>query len=260
MAHSTGLHNPAALTTFGDLLRHLRRRQRLTQVDLAVATGYSTGQIGHLEQNHHLPNPDTLHALFVPALGLDDEPELVARLLDLAHAAYEERDAAGVSPAGEAHATMPATEQDGSSAPAEQPARTTVAATPGGLSGAPLLITKLYVPRPRRDRVARPRLLARLDAALDVPLAVVAAPAGFGKTTLLADWITQGPGRTAWGSGVDIPDPQMLTPGPSVVWIALDDGDNAPTTFLRYLIAAFQTIDPTVGSATLALVQAPQDR
>ena len=48
----------AAFTTFGALLRYLRRRARLTQIDLAIATGYSTGQISRLEQNQRLPNPD----------------------------------------------------------------------------------------------------------------------------------------------------------------------------------------------------------
>ena len=91
MARSTAALDPAAFPTFGALLRYLRRRQRLTQIDLAIAVGYSTGQISRLEQNQRLPNPATLQALFVPALGLEHEPKLAARLLELAQAAHDQR-------------------------------------------------------------------------------------------------------------------------------------------------------------------------
>ena len=52
----------------------------------------------------------------------------------------------------------------------------------------PLLTTKLYIPPPRSDLVSRPRLLERLDAGLDRKLSLISAPAGFGKTTLIAEW------------------------------------------------------------------------
>ena len=71
-------------TTFGDLLRFLRRRVGLTQTELAVAVGYGHTQISRLEQNLRLPDIPTIEARFVPALGLEDEPKTVARLLDLA--------------------------------------------------------------------------------------------------------------------------------------------------------------------------------
>lgn len=71
-------------TTFGDLLRFLRRRAGITQMELAVAVGYSDAQISRLEQNLRLPDIPTIEARFVPALGLEDEPKVVARLLDLA--------------------------------------------------------------------------------------------------------------------------------------------------------------------------------
>ncbi|MFL5803161.1 MAG: helix-turn-helix domain-containing protein, partial [Roseiflexaceae bacterium] len=79
-----------SFTTFGALLRYLRRRARLSQRDLATAVGYSESQISRLEQNQRLPDSSGLAALFVPALELDDEPELVARLLDLSSAARDE--------------------------------------------------------------------------------------------------------------------------------------------------------------------------
>lgn len=71
-------------TTFGDLLRFLRRRVGLTQMELAAAVGYSDAQISRLEQNLRLPDIPTVKSRFVAALGLEDEPKVVARLLDLA--------------------------------------------------------------------------------------------------------------------------------------------------------------------------------
>ena len=71
-------------TTFGDLLRFLRRRGGLTQTELALAVGYGHTQISRLEQNLRLPDIPTIEARFIPALGLEDEPRVVARLLDLA--------------------------------------------------------------------------------------------------------------------------------------------------------------------------------
>src|SRR5215510_14247941 len=71
-------------TTFGDLLRFLRRRMGLTQTELAIAVGYGHTQISRLEQNLRLPDIPTIEARFVPALGLEEEPKAVARLLDLA--------------------------------------------------------------------------------------------------------------------------------------------------------------------------------
>jgi len=78
------------LATFGDLLRFLRRRAGLTQLELAADVGYSDAQISRLEQNLRLPDIPTLEARFVPALGLQDEPEVIARLLDLAARARRE--------------------------------------------------------------------------------------------------------------------------------------------------------------------------
>ena len=71
-------------TAFGDLLRFLRRRVGFTQMELAHEVGYSDAQISRLEQNLRLPDIPTIEARFVPALGLEDEPKALARLLDLA--------------------------------------------------------------------------------------------------------------------------------------------------------------------------------
>jgi LuxR family maltose regulon positive regulatory protein len=102
----------------------------------------------------------------------------------------------------------------------------------------PLLATKLYVPSPRPNLVARPRLLAALDEGLSQRLVLVAAPAGFGKTTVLAEWVA---GR-----------------GLRCAWVSLDEGDSDPVRFCTYAIAALQRIAPTVGEAALEWLRAPQ--
>ena len=71
-------------TTFGDLLKFLRRRVGITQMELSIAVGYSDAQISRLEQNLRMPDIPTIQARFVSALDLDHEPKAIARLLDLA--------------------------------------------------------------------------------------------------------------------------------------------------------------------------------
>jgi predicted ATPase/DNA-binding XRE family transcriptional regulator len=81
----------AEFTTFGDLLKYLRRRARLTQSELALAVGYSREQITKLENNQRQPDLTTLKALFVPALDLQEQPTLETRLFQLAAAARERK-------------------------------------------------------------------------------------------------------------------------------------------------------------------------
>jgi LuxR family transcriptional regulator, maltose regulon positive regulatory protein len=117
---------------------------------------------------------------------------------------------------------------DGASGPGPSPGR--------GPAGLPLLATKLFVPRPRRDLVPRPRLLARLDAGLDADrCSLLSAPAGAGKTSLLAAWVAQ----------VDRP----------VAWLTLDERDQDVHLVLRYLVAATQRIDPGCGRGALAWLE-----
>ena len=73
-----------SFVTFGDLLKYLRRRARLTQRELSIAVKYSEAQISRLEQNQRPPEISVLVALFIPALYVEDEPETVARLMELA--------------------------------------------------------------------------------------------------------------------------------------------------------------------------------
>src|SRR6266545_3438856 len=91
--------SPESFQTFGDLLKYLRRRERITQIELSINVGYSEEQISRLEKNQRRPNLSALKALFIPALHLENEPELVARFLELAQSArQEDSPAAGIAP------------------------------------------------------------------------------------------------------------------------------------------------------------------
>src|ERR671919_1663546 len=81
--------SPDSFQSFGDLLKYLRRRERLTQLELSIAVGYSEAQIGRLEKNQRRPDLTALKALFIPALNLENDPELMARFLELAQSARQ---------------------------------------------------------------------------------------------------------------------------------------------------------------------------
>jgi LuxR family maltose regulon positive regulatory protein len=112
-----------------------------------------------------------------------------------------------------------------------------------------VLQTKLYIPQARvANLVPRSRLIERLNEGLHrtPSVTLISAPAGFGKTTLISDWLHQSKVPTAW--------------------LSLDEGDNDPTRFLTYLVAALQTlalstaegIAPNIGEGVLGVLQAPQ--
>jgi LuxR family maltose regulon positive regulatory protein len=104
---------------------------------------------------------------------------------------------------------------------------------------APILATKLFAPPPQSRVVLRHRLIGRLnEGALHRKLTLVSAPAGFGKTTLLGEWLA-GCEREA-------------------AWLSLDEADNDPTRFLSYLVAALQTIAPNIAEGVLGALQSPQ--
>ncbi len=105
---------------------------------------------------------------------------------------------------------------------------------------APILATKLYIPPSRRRVVLRPRLVERLNEGLAAgnKLTLVSAPAGFGKTTLIGEWVA-GCGRPA-------------------AWLSLDEADSDPSRFLTYFIAALQTVAPGIGEGILTVLQSPE--
>ena len=102
----------------------------------------------------------------------------------------------------------------------------------------PILATKLFVPPHRPGVVRRPRLIERLHEGLRGKLTLVSAPAGFGKTTLVGEWV----------AGCGLP----------AAWLSLDDGDNDPTRFLVHLIAALKRIAASVGDGASSALQGPQ--
>ena len=107
----------------------------------------------------------------------------------------------------------------------------------------PLLETKLYLPGPRPGLVPRPRLNAQLDRGVTTKLTLVSAPAGFGKSRLLAEWLAEMSASAGEGSAA---------------WLALDSGDNDPVTFWSYLVAALRTAAPGVGTNELEVLASPQ--
>ena len=100
----------------------------------------------------------------------------------------------------------------------------------------PLLATKLYIQPARPNRVPRPRLIEQLNSIR--PLTLIAAPAGFGKTTLLSDWIPKSKH--------------------CVTLLSLDEDDNDPIRFWVYVVAALQKLRANLGNDALALLQSPQ--
>jgi LuxR family maltose regulon positive regulatory protein len=124
--------------------------------------------------------------------------------------------------------------------------------------GMPLLRTKLYIPPLRSEQVPRPRLIERLDAGLDRKLALISAPAGFGKTTLVSEWVAS---HRRGGPRLEAARAQGLAPL-QVAWLSLDEGDNDLTRFLTYLVAALQAAHPggeaDVGQGALGALLSPQ--
>jgi LuxR family maltose regulon positive regulatory protein len=103
-----------------------------------------------------------------------------------------------------------------------------------------LLNSKLYLPLVRPDLVMRPRLLQRLDQGLQRKLTLLSAPAGFGKTTLLANWAAG------------------LTGQVQVSWLSIDPADNDPARFFEYFLAAIGNIIPGLGISTLPTSDLPR--
>ncbi len=110
------------------------------------------------------------------------------------------------------------------------------------VASAPILATKLYIPPPPPKVVIRTRLIERLDEGLSEgrKLSLISAPAGFGKTTLVSEWIASGERPAAW--------------------LSLDEGDSDPSRFLTYLVSALQTVAPKLGEGVWEVLQASQSQ
>ena len=102
----------------------------------------------------------------------------------------------------------------------------------------PLLSTKLHIPPQRPKTVLRSRLIDRLNEGLRHKLTLVSAPAGFGKTTLISEWL----------SGCERP----------TAWLSLDENDADPARFLLYVCAALQSIEVNMEAGVLRSLRAPE--
>jgi len=102
----------------------------------------------------------------------------------------------------------------------------------------PILATKLYVPTSRNKLVVRRDLIEQLNVGIHRKLILISAPVGFGKTTLISEWLNSNNIPTAW--------------------LSLDEGDNDLSRFLTYLVAALQTIVPNTGDNVLMILQSNQ--
>ncbi len=117
-----------------------------------------------------------------------------------------------------------------------------------------LLESKLHPPRLPASLVARPQLGARLDAGTAHKLTLLSAPAGFGKTTAVNQWLAERNARHCQSSDEAISSPHTSPSIPLVAWVALDESDNDLVRFWRYFIAACQTFHPDLGRSALALL------
>jgi LuxR family maltose regulon positive regulatory protein len=105
-----------------------------------------------------------------------------------------------------------------------------------------LLTAKFFIPSSRQVLVPRARLIARLNEGMQGKLTLLSAPAGSGKTTLVSEWLAE----------------IHEMPGRSCAWLSLDDADRDPARFLSYIIAALQTVVPTIGEKLVAALQSPK--
>ena len=130
----------------------------------------------------------------------------------------------------------------------------------------PLLTTKFYIPPARPELVSRPHLVERLNAGLGQnqnfgrKLTLVSAPAGFGKTTLVGEWVNQ---EEAGGKGQEAEETALYPAScllrlSQVAWLSLDESDNDPARFWTCFIAALQTIDTDIAKGALSALQSPQ--
>ena len=119
-----------------------------------------------------------------------------------------------------------------------------------------LLRTKFFIPPLRPNLVPRTRLIERLNQGLDLghKLTLISAPAGFGKTILIAEWAAAL--TKAWRT--ELTNPRSAVQNPQLCWLSLDEGDNDLTHFLVYLVTTLQTVEPGLGEKTLAMLQGPQ--
>jgi len=202
----------ASQRLLGDWIRRRRADLDLTQELLAEQVGCAVDTIRALENGRRRAS----------------QP-MANRLATVLHIPFEER--ATFIAAARASVQIPS----GSVVPDEQRKTAHVAGQSAPLQIPALLATKLYPPHPTQDVIVRPRLIERLDQGLAGPLTLISAPAGFGKTTLVAHRLAQ-----------------LVLPS---AWLGLDAQDDVPGTFLRYVVTALRGIDPAIGAQLVPLLE-----
>lgn len=114
--------------------------------------------------------------------------------------------------------------------------------SPKSLTRQPLIKTKLFIPHLPTSLISRPHLFAKLEHGAQCALTLISAPAGYGKTTLLSEWI-------------NIKQKEGASSPWTICWLSLDISDNDPIRFLTYLTAALENVHPGVGSEARSLLQ-----
>ncbi|HEU5099238.1 MAG TPA: protein kinase [Roseiflexaceae bacterium] len=248
---------------FGALLRRYREAAGLSQEQLAERAGLTVSAIGALERGERKrPYPHTLQRL-VKALDLDEtrraaliaalpsrgtsRPSSAPMVAAIAAGGASRPDDGHSPPAGDlVPDQLPADvisrdlgEHPLNDLPTDDPSLRTPDTQPNPLPAPqiPLLTTKLFIPAPAARLVPRLQLIERLNEAMRRKLTLIAAPAGFGKTTLLSAWSHQ---RRS-----------------SVAWVSLDEGDNDPTRFWTYMLAALETLSPGITAHARLLLHTP---
>ncbi len=132
------------------------------------------------------------------------------------------------------------------------------------VASASILATKLYIPPPPPKVVLRPRLIERLNERLRASaggtpgVTLISAPAGFGKTTLVSEWVATLTSSPSFRSASQSPNGRGEAV--RVAWLSLDEGDSEPTRFLTYLVGALQTIEPNIGEGVLEILHTSQSQ
>jgi LuxR family maltose regulon positive regulatory protein len=234
---------------FGQLMLTLRTQMGLTQAGLAERLGISRRTVSTWELGSNYPKAAHLKELIVLAVQFRSwaagrEEEEIQALWRAAHqkVLLDQRWLQGLlgkerprlalvvpQPDEQTHADERAMAQPALNAHTFSGHEGVADATmsEAALFGEQLLTTKFFIPSPSHALIPRPRLTARLSASLQHKLTLISAPAGFGKTTLLAAWV------------------QALPPGnPHVAWVSLDEGDNDPLRFWEYALTALDNCKP----------------
>jgi LuxR family maltose regulon positive regulatory protein len=126
-----------------------------------------------------------------------------------------------------------------------------------------ILTTKLHIPPLRSKHILRPRLIERLNDSAHRKLILISAPAGFGKTTLVVEWLNSDFGLSIAdfrlkGTSAAAINPTSKIENPKSAWLSLDENDSNPARFLSYFIAALGRIQPDIGESELRVLQTPQ--